>query len=121
MVRVRYPSKYLDEWHAATLSKAIKMNEFDWDEANTDHLARHKISRIEAEEVFRNEPLDLQRETRNGEERLTQAGETNRGRILVIVSTWRGDAIRVVTGWDAEKSTKTYYLKHRVDNYGIET
>ena len=30
--------------------------EFDWDAANIKHLARHKITRDDVEEVFANEP-----------------------------------------------------------------
>ena len=33
--------------------------EFDWDEANVSHVARHKVSPEEAEQVILNDPVDL--------------------------------------------------------------
>ena len=33
--------------------------EFDWDEANIGHVARHKVLPDEAEQVIVNVPLDL--------------------------------------------------------------
>ncbi len=31
---------------------------FDWDEANLEHIARHGVSREEAEQVILNDPVD---------------------------------------------------------------
>jgi hypothetical protein len=33
--------------------------EFDWDEANIGHLARHNVSPVEAEQVVLRDPVDL--------------------------------------------------------------
>ena len=57
---------------------------FDWDEANRKHLADHGVTPSEAEEVVTNDPLDLEEQFRNGEERLMQIGETNAMRIHEI-------------------------------------
>jgi len=50
---------------------------FDWDEQNIGHLVRHQISPEEAEQVINNRPVDLEFEVRNGEQRVTQVGETD--------------------------------------------
>jgi len=42
---------------------------FVWDAENLSHIARHKISQVEAEEVIQNDPLDLERQILDGEER----------------------------------------------------
>ena len=62
---------------------------FDWDDENRSHIAAHRVSCAEAEQVITNEPFDLEFQVMNGEERFVQLGETNAGRILVVVSTWR--------------------------------
>jgi hypothetical protein len=33
---------------------------FDWDESNTDHIARHGVTPVEAEEVIAGDPNVLQ-------------------------------------------------------------
>lgn len=84
--------------------------QFDWDEQNIGHLARHQISPAEAEEVVRNRPLDLEAQLRNGEERLPHIGETDAGRILIVVTTMQGKKIRVVTAWPGNKNSRRYFL-----------
>jgi uncharacterized DUF497 family protein len=90
---------------------------FDWDDANREHIAEHEISSDEAEQVILNDPIDLEFETRSGEERLRQVGETKRGRVLVVVTTWREDNIRVVTAYPASKILRTLYLTQKGKNY----
>jgi hypothetical protein len=83
---------------------------FDWDEQNIGHLALHHISPAGAEEVLRNRPVDLEAQLRNGEERLPHIGETDAGRILIVVTTMRGKKIRVVTAWPGNKNYRRYFL-----------
>jgi uncharacterized DUF497 family protein len=82
---------------------------FDWDEENIGHLARHEISPAEAEEVIGNRPRDLESELRNGEERVVQVGETDAGRVLIVVSTTRDQKIRVITAWPANERLRRYF------------
>jgi len=90
---------------------------FDWDDANRDHIARHGISPHETEEVLLNDPVDLlvQYDDVDGE-KLQQVGETNMGRILVVISVLRGIKMRVATAWDASKSQKDLYLRQKAMN-----
>jgi uncharacterized DUF497 family protein len=82
---------------------------FNWDEQNIAHLALHQISPAEAEQVVKNRPRDLEFELRNGEERVTQIGETDAGRILIVVSTTQGKEVRVVTAWPAKERLRRYF------------
>ena len=82
---------------------------FDWDELNIRHLARHEIGRHEAEQLISNRPLDLESHLRDGEERVLQVGETDEGRILVVVSTTRDSKIRVITAWPAKERFRRYF------------
>jgi hypothetical protein len=87
------------------------MLEFDWDEANIAHIARHGVKPHEAEEVILNEPIDLAYVVRNGEERIEQIGETLAGRILTVVSMFRTGKIRVVTARPLRSRYRGRYLK----------
>lgn len=45
------------------------MLQFDWDDENRGHVAAHDVSCVEAEQVIKNEPFDLefkQRMAKNG-------------------------------------------------------
>ncbi len=89
------------------------MLEFDWDAANIGHIAKHRVTVAEAEFVLRGPTLDYGYQDHNGEERYAEVGGTAHGRILMVITTWRGTKIRVVTAFDAEKNAKDEYLKTR--------
>ena len=83
---------------------------FSWDAANISHIARHGVTPEEAEQVVENNPLDLERQIRNGEQRILHLGETLAGRVLVVVVTLRGEMIRVVTSHSADRAMRRFYL-----------
>lgn len=93
------------------------MSEFTWDSGNRVHVAEHDVTPEEAEQVVLNNPFDLKFEIRNGEERLAQLGETNAGRILIVVTTMRDDLIRVVTAFPANKRLRNLYLTKKEGMY----
>ena len=93
---------------------------FDWDDENRAHIAAHNVSCAEAEQVINNEPFDLELQAVNGEERFLQVGETDAGRILVVVSTYRKTLVRVIAAFDAPKSTKQFYIVRKGDSYGTD-
>lgn len=92
--------------------------EFDWDTANTKHLATHKVSPEEAEQVIENNPLDLTHRIVNGEDRILHLGETKSGRILFVVATGRGGLIRVVTAYPAKRSARKFYAAQKDIDHG---
>ena len=96
------------------------MVQFDWDDANRGHIARHNVSTTEAEDVILNEPFDLGLQDGEGEDRLVELGQTRGGRILVMISTMRGERVRVVTAFDAPKKWRAYYLARRAELDGSE-
>ena len=88
--------------------------QFDWDEENRTHLARHNVLPEEAEQTFINDPVDLEvQEDDDDGYRYRQIGETTSGRILVFLSTVRGESVRIITGWDAPKAYKDFYLMQK--------
>lgn len=82
-----------------------------WDVGNINHIARHDVSPEEAEQVLENDPFDITRYLRNGEERLNQVGETDAGRVLVVVTTQRGEDTRVVTAHPADRDMRALYAQ----------
>ena len=94
---------------------------FDWDEANLAHIARNDVTKDEAEEVILGNPLDAELQTAEGsggEERILHVGETRKGRILELVSTWRGGKARILSAWDAPRQSKLDYLTEMRRRYG---
>jgi uncharacterized DUF497 family protein len=83
---------------------------FDWDEFNIGHIARHDVVPHEAEETYNSNPVELDYSIEDGEIRYTEIGETLTGRILVIVSTMRGDLVRIVTAYPADRNDRIAYL-----------
>ena len=78
--------------------------DFDWDAENIQHLGRHRISPAEAMEILSSEPIILDHEIVDGEDRWRALGRTNGLRILVIAFPVRDHKFRPITGWKATKS-----------------
>lgn len=87
--------------------------EFDWDQANTKHIARHKIRPAEAEQVLGSDPVAIRYEERVGEERVLVLGQTNAGRLLAVVYTERNDRIRVITAFPMSRALEQIYFRER--------
>jgi uncharacterized DUF497 family protein len=82
---------------------------FDWDDANLGHIARHGVTRAEAEELFAFPLLWMDAHTEDEELRLVEIGRTAAGRILKVVTTDRRGKIRVVTAFaPSPKETRDY-------------
>jgi uncharacterized protein len=86
--------------------------EFDWDDANVGHVARHSVLPEEAEQVVLNDPVDLGIEIVEGEERYLNLGATMQGRVLVV-TTWREDRVRIVTAFEPIKRLIQFYYQER--------
>jgi uncharacterized DUF497 family protein len=87
--------------------------EFDWDEGNIGHIARHEVIPEEAEQAIRNGPLDLGAQTVDGEDRFLSLGLTNLGRLLVVATTMWEVKVRVVTAYGAGRKLALLYAKEK--------
>jgi len=77
------------------------VGEFDWNEANLMHIARHDVTPAEVEEVFERDPyIEYTHTADNGEERFVARGITARSRYLNIPYTERNERIRPITAFD---------------------
>jgi hypothetical protein len=79
---------------------------FEWNDANTDHVARHGVTPVEAEEVVAGDPIILQVQFRNGERRVLCAGRAAEGRAIAVVYTVRSGRVRVVTAFPAKRNLR---------------
>jgi len=66
----------------------------------------------EAEQVIDNDPLDIEAEIVDGEQRFSSVGRTDQGRFLLVVTTFRNSRIRVVTAFPAPRSLIHLYFLH---------
>ena len=71
----------------------------------------HDVTMEEVQQVFANEPTEVSSRFVDGEERFQIIGFTNTGRWLCIITTERGENIRVVTAYDAENRQIEMYLR----------
>jgi uncharacterized DUF497 family protein len=80
--------------------------EFDWDDENKKHLDAHKVAPAEFEQLLNNDPVDLNFEQIDNEERYRSVGLTNGGRLLSVVWTIRNGKVRAITAFPASVSDR---------------
>ena len=85
--------------------------EFDWDDENRKHLAAHRVSPAEFEQLLSNDPLDLEYQSINHEVRYRSVGLTNGGRLLSVVWTIRNGKVRAITAFPASVSDRKAFLE----------
>jgi uncharacterized DUF497 family protein len=90
-----------------------RLEGFEWDEGNEQKsLLKHGVTRWEAEETFFNFNLLIPDFAHSqGEPRYHLLGETNSGRILLVVFTVRRSKIRVISSRLANKKERAIYAK----------
>jgi uncharacterized DUF497 family protein len=84
---------------------------FDWDDGNITHLAAHRVTPTEFEQVVNNGPLELEYELIDNEERYRAAGLTDGGRLLSVVFMVRNGRVRGITAFPATTLDKKAFLE----------
>lgn len=88
----------------------LRITGFEWDDANTEHIARHNVDPDEAEQILQNRPVI--RRSRSG--RYVAIGQTDEGRYLVVVfEVYRGGRTRVVTARPAQPEERRLQRRER--------
>ncbi len=89
----------------------MEISEFEWDDNNIEHIARHQVSPDEVEDVaFDDEPWIR----RGKKETRYMLGFTIGGRYLFVVYVLKGKGIaRVITAMDMDDKTRKLYNKRR--------
>lgn len=88
--------------------------DFDWDDANARHLALHNVTQGEAEQAILDPHAALLEIQGGGNaERVKALGMTAAGRVLTVIFTFRGDAMRPITAYTASTRLQELYFKQR--------
>ncbi len=95
------------------VSKLRSIVDFDWDDANVEHIARHNVTPAEAEDVFFDidNVLDEDIEHSIAENRFIIIGKTRKKRLLYQIFTKRGNKIRVISSRNINKKEVELYEK----------
>lgn len=89
----------------------MKIRNFEWDEANENHIARHDVKTGEAEEVLLSGKCFIRR-THSG--RYGAYGQSLAGRYLFIVfEKLKGSAVRVIMARDMADKEKRFFRRVR--------
>src|SRR5579864_7494331 len=90
-------------------------SKFDWDQHNIGHVAKHRVTPEEVEQVLLNNPvfIEMRIDRRTGEERILELGHTNLGRVLFVAWTPRGALMRPVTAYPADRKIRSAYMQKR--------
>ena len=86
---------------------------FDWDAENTRHLSRHGVTPGEFEQLMCGDPIYLEYQTANGEERYKVLGATGSGVTLIAIWTPREGKVRAVTAYRAGRAHQERYWRAR--------
>ena len=88
------------------------ITDFEWDEQNITHVARHNLEPEEIEEAFCGVYKLLE-----AEDRFLLFGQTDAGRYVLVVfaikDTAEGEVIRVITARDLTRSERRWYARQK--------
>ena len=89
--------------------------EFEWDPAKArENIRDHGIDLAVAVGVFEDEnALTIEDFDAEGEQRFRSLGIDGLGRLLVVVYTYRGEKIRLISAWKASRQQEKQYAKRR--------
>ena len=96
------------------MKKLPKPLAFEWDKGNINkNLEKHKVTNLEAEEIFRNKPLIIFVDESHSlvERRFVAHGITSKKRNLTIIFTLRKQKIRVISARNQNKKERKIYEK----------
>lgn len=94
--------------------KIISYAGFEWDKGNLNkNWIKHKVSNMECEEVFFNQPLLIVEDQKHSyqEKRFYALGKTENNRLLFISFTTRQNNIRIISARAMSKKEKEQYEK----------
>jgi len=88
-----------------------KLNDFEWDLGNIDHIKKHNFKIKECEDSFLNKPLFISEDKSHSqaETRYKLMGRSSESRNLILVFTIRRDRIRVISVRDQNKNERKLY------------
>ena len=94
------------------IEKLSQCTGFDWNQGNIEkNWLKHKVSPVECEQVFFNQPFIILDDLRHStsEKRFAVFGCTDAGRLLVVIFTKRGKLLRVISARDMNSRERKFY------------
>lgn len=90
-----------------------KLEGFDWDKGNLEHIKKHRVGYEECEQVFLNKPLIVTEDENHSqlEERFRIYGQTDNNRLILMIITIRNNKIRVISARDQSKKERREHEK----------
>ena len=90
-----------------------KLEGFEWDNGNLEHIKKHRVDYRECEESFLNKPLIVNEDETHSqtESRFRVYGQTNKKRLIMIIFTIRNNKLRVISIRDQNKKERREYEK----------
>lgn len=89
------------------------MGDFDWDQHNLAHIARHHIVPFQAEQAISIAPVRVGQIWRNREPRVIEVGPTRDGLMVTVVWTPRNGKKRVVTARQSSREERNLYVEQK--------
>jgi hypothetical protein len=92
---------------------------FQWDRGNSNkNLLKHNVQNWECEQVFFNKPLLVLEDPGHSvvEKRWAGFGETDSGRLLVVIFTKRSNLLRVISARDMNSKERKFYEENEKEN-----
>lgn len=87
----------------------MRVQRFDWDSRNIEHMARHRVEPVDAESVCRS-GRSLVRRGREG--RYLIYGQTSEGRhLFVVLHASAGGVVRIITARDMSETERRLYQR----------
>lgn len=85
-----------------------KLEGFEWDKGNLEHIKKHNVNYKECEEAFFNKPLIITEDETHSqaEERFRAYGQTNKSRLLIMIFTIKKNKIRVISARNQNKKER---------------
>lgn len=90
--------------------------DYQWDQGKADlNWKKHRVDFADAVGVFEDDcALTFKEEVIPGEQRFATVGMDFLGRILVVVYTYRGEDIRIISARPATKAERGTYDERRI-------
>ncbi len=84
--------------------------DYQWDDNKAKtNLKKHRVDFADAVTVFSDDLAITIADDHPDEERFVTVGMDALGRILVVVYTWRGESIRIISAWKATNRERKQY------------
>lgn len=95
-----------------------KLEGFQWDKGNLEHIKKHNVNYRECEESFLNKPIIVNKDETHSqkEDRFRVYGRTDKKRLLFIIFTIRINKVRVISARNQNKNERKEFQETGGEN-----